>query len=78
MSESEAMSLDAIFEDFNPDEPKGQEKERCRPLSIWLPDSYWARFGELQDRTNKDFGKRVKKLVMTAIDRWAKSESKAS
>jgi len=38
-------------------------------LTLWVPTEYKRKFEELQDKTGKDFGKRLQKLITKAIDK---------
>lgn len=42
-------------------------------LGLWFEREYKKKFDELQDRTDKEFGKRAKELLYKLIDRaWEK------
>jgi len=38
-------------------------------LTLWLDKKYKEKFDILQSETNKEFGKRLQKLIMQAIDK---------
>lgn len=42
-------------------------------LTLWVPTEYKKKFEELQDKTKKDFGKRLQKLLIKAIDNVSKA-----
>lgn len=69
-------SLDAIMESFDPtenDAPLRVKSGGC--VSIWLPDPYKAQWDKLQSKTDRRFGKKVRELLVAAIE---KAESQAS
>lgn len=43
-------------------------KEDCIAVSFWLPRSYQKKFKQLQDVTDKEFGKKLKSAFIRAID----------
>lgn len=43
-------------------------KEEHIAVSFWLPKSYKKKFEQLQDVTNKEFGKTLKNAFIRAID----------
>lgn len=70
MSEKSAQTLNQIFleiESLVKDEPDlGGE---TTSLTLWVIKGYKEKFDELQDRTDKRFGKILKDLVYLAIDK---------
>lgn len=47
---------------------QAEVKEDCVAVSFWLPKSYKKKFEQLQDVTNKEFGKTLKGEFLRAID----------
>jgi hypothetical protein len=72
----DAASLDEIFESFSLESPSPRNVDDGTALTIWIPREYKLKFDMCQARSQKKFGKLLKKLVMTTIDRFP-SEEKA-
>lgn len=47
---------------------QSEVKEEHIAVSFWLPKSYKKKFEQLQDVTNKEFGKTLKSAFLRAID----------
>lgn len=47
---------------------QSEVKEEHIAVSFWLPKSYKKKFEQLQDVTNKEFGKTLKSAFIRAID----------
>lgn len=63
---SDYLLLTKIFEDLKtPDITEAPDKKM---IGLWLPGGYKDRFDILQDKTNREFGKRVQALIMESID----------
>lgn len=72
-------SLDLILGDLIADAGSGDEATiDSLPMTLWIPHAYKARFDALQARTKKKFGKKLKEVVMAAIDRVDSSAGKAT
>ena len=70
MDEKSRPTIDQIFLDIeslldNEAEPAAESE----PLTIVVQSTYKLKFDELQDRTGKKFGKKLKELIYLAIDR---------
>jgi hypothetical protein len=67
----QTKSLDAIFEDFDPQEPRRSSlKTGGAPVTIWIPVEYKAKYDRLQEMSKKRFCKKVRELIQAAIDRF--------
>lgn len=71
---SKSLLVDQIFHDIESlmvadDEPT----KTTKALTIWILEEYKTKFEELQDRTDKKFGKKLKELIYLAIDKAIES-----
>lgn len=63
-------SIDELIENFDFEEIESKDgSKQGGMVGTWLPDSYKTRYDELQTKTQKSFGKLVKKIIMHAIDK---------
>lgn len=67
MSEKDLIDEALSGLDLNGENPKS--KKEGITLTLWVDHAYKKKFQDLQDKTNKDFGKRLQKIVKLAIDR---------
>lgn len=63
---SDHLQLIKIFEDLVAAKPSVDDDKKM--IGFWLPGDYKDRFDILQDKTNREFGKRVQILIMETID----------
>lgn len=63
---NEMNLIDECFQGMK-DKHKSNHVEKTT-LTLWVPTEYKRKFEELQDKTKKDFGKRLQKLLIKAID----------
>lgn len=70
-------SLDNIFEEFlvTAEVSDLTLREKRTPITIWVPLDYKAKFDEAQKKSRCRFGKKMREIFMTCIDRF---EQKAS
>lgn len=61
------MNIETILKEFDLSEPM-QSKEELAHLTLGIPKSYKMRFDKQQARTNKKFGKALRKVFMHMID----------
>lgn len=66
-----SKSLDSIFKDFQLDEDSDLVSKNMKCIAIWLPESYKKSFDELQDKTNRKFGRKIKELIIRSIQKVA-------
>lgn len=59
--------IDKIFGDLKLNK-KLKHDEANKTVTLWIPSEYQQKFKELQKASNLDFGKRLQKLVIDAID----------
>lgn len=45
------------------------KKSDCEVIAFWVPKSYKAKYDMIQSKSNRRFGKYLKKLFMTSIDK---------
>lgn len=62
--------IDSIINDFKPknSEPQPKAERAASPVAFWLPPTYKAKFDDVQNRTDKKFGKALQALVMNVLD----------
>ena len=41
---------------------------RGKGITVWVPEEYYQKYHDVQGRTKKQFGKRLKKMIMGALD----------
>lgn len=63
-------TIETIFEDFYPMATKRGELVDRQAITIWLPTDYKQKFDDLQTQSQKQFGKRLRSVVMSTIDRF--------
>jgi hypothetical protein len=51
------------------------QAENLKPITLWIPENYKLKYDELQQKSNRRFCKKLRELMLAAID---KTESKAS
>lgn len=61
-------SLDDVLNEFKTDTAKHEDKKNC-PLTIWVPETYKARYDKLQKNSRRGFCKKLKELVLIAIEK---------
>ncbi len=66
-------SLEEFFSDLSTPEKKPKTRHKC--ITFWLPEEYADRYGRIQTNSAKQFSKKLRELVMLAID---KAEIKVS
>lgn len=65
----EAPSLDKILEEFTSDEQiKKSNLREGGPATIWLPPEYKEKFDNLQTKSGRKFGRKIRELIIAAID----------
>lgn len=70
MEENEFKDIaEEVIKDLDFSKLFEQEAEEDDQIGLWIPIDYKARFSQLQKSTKKKFGKLMKKVVMTCIDR---------
>lgn len=64
-------SLDSALEAFElPFQGmKGKDKEERKGITMFTSETYHEKYARLQKATSYDFGKRLRKLIETAIDK---------
>lgn len=62
-------SLDSILDDFEINQSGENQKDDSCPITLWIPVKYKERFAELQEKSNKRFGKKLKEVIMRSIDK---------
>lgn len=63
------VSLDKLIADFDPTlKTNGSKIKEGGPVTIWLPAEYKAKYDRLQERSNRRFCKKVRELIVAAID----------
>jgi hypothetical protein len=70
MSEKSDLNsvIDDLFRDIE-DLCSGQEPQESKMIGIWLPETYKIKFDELQRKTRTNFGKKIKDMIILAIDK---------
>ena len=71
MRETQTPSLDAILQGFNPaSEQEGRSSlaDSRANVSIRISEQDKERFTRLQEKTRRQFGKTVRKLLLAAMD----------
>lgn len=64
------ISLDEIMNSFEPTEPsRRHDPKEKRPITIWLPGEYYKAYGGLQAMSRSRFSKKIRELIMAAIDK---------
>lgn len=63
-------SLDAILDDFDPNvnHPPLTAAGGSAMVAIWLPKEYKATYDRLQQATSRRFSRKLRELIMAAID----------
>lgn len=71
-----AKSLDEILSGFNPSESTSESSLKQRDaVTIWLPPAAKARYDRLQELSNRRFSKKVREILLAAIEQ---AEARAS
>lgn len=70
MAETSKQSIDDIISRFNPTECRGGRDDKTT-LTTWVPTRYKEEFNRLQDETNKEFGRVLRKVILAVIDRFS-------
>lgn len=68
---SEMNLIDECFQGMK--EGESSDSVTKTTLTLWVPAEYKKKFEDLQYRTKKDFGKRLQKLLIKAIDSVSKT-----
>lgn len=64
------LSLDSIIEDFNvPPMQDLTPREESRCITLWVPSHLKEKYDEIQKRSGRTFGKRLRQLCVTAIEK---------
>lgn len=66
-------SLDDVLGDFTI--PEKQAACALKPITVWVPENKKVLYDELQQKSSRQFGKKVRELIIMAID---KTDKKAS
>lgn len=61
-------SLDALLENFSVVTNECANEE-LRPLTLWVPKSHKEKYDNLQARTKRRFGKKLKEVFILAINK---------
>jgi hypothetical protein len=69
-----SRSLDAILESCKAD-VETMPREECTTLTLWVPKSVKAKYDHLQARTALGFGKTLKEVVESSIEKKAAEAS---
>lgn len=68
-------SLDAVLGDFNLPETQ-VAGAKLKPITVWIPEEKKLTYDELQQKSSRQFGKKViKELIIMAIDKADKKVS---
>lgn len=71
MTKAAKHSLDQLLADFA---LHHCARDPGRPVTVWLPSEYKTRYARLQKASGRQFGKKVRELILAAIEL---AESKA-
>jgi hypothetical protein len=70
--------LEEIFSDFEEQVARAPNRRYKPGVTFWLPDGYKEAYAELQKNSDQRYGKFLRKVIMTLIDRArTKSDSAA-
>ena len=62
-------SLDALFEDLDLNRGNELSAEDRGAITLWIPKAYIEKYGEIQEKTKRRFGKKLQEMVMRSIDK---------
>jgi hypothetical protein len=66
MRDAFSMDLDGVFDDFD---PNSESTKGYKPITVWLPPTHKEAFDELQKKSSREFGRRIRKLIIGAINK---------
>lgn len=69
------QSLDGILESFELGAMDAPDRNDRQSVTVWLPRGAKARYDRLQEISGRRFSKKVREIIMAAIE---KAEAKAS
>lgn len=66
-------SLDDVLNNFEmtTKEASGDKK----PITFWIPENYKIKYDDIQKKSNSTFGKKIRELVLIAIDKTSEKTS---
>jgi hypothetical protein len=62
-------SIDAMLENFDTKFSMTEEAADRKPITLWVPLEYGHKYEELQRRSKRKFGKLLKAIFMSSIDK---------
>lgn len=66
---SKHKSLDELLEEFKPESQHKDDRNSQRCVTIWISESHKEKYNEIQNRSGRQFGKVLRKMFETAIDK---------
>ena len=78
MDDNSKPDLSAIVEQVDFSDLFVDSSVETEQVNFWLPKPYKQEFNALQSETKREFGKRIKQVIMLCIDHAKAERSKAS